>query len=201
MNDIQCLSHTKWDCKFHVVWIPKCRRKMLYGQLRKNLGEVFHDLARQKESRIVEGHLQPDHVHMLLLIPPKYSVAHVVGYMKGKSAIYIASNYLGLKFGVSRSSHRHDGGGGLAALLFFDCRLRAYLPEGTVSPGFAGTEPGSNFRHVGFHQSRTRTLLKNSRRPKRTCPAVTGAFFRHGVSLSRSCSCSLQYMLNSCGRA
>jgi len=97
MNDIQCLSHTKWDCKFHVVWIPKCRRKVLYGQLRKNLGEVFHDLARQKESRIVEGHLQPDHVHMLLLIPPKYSVSHVVGYMKGKSAIYIARNYFGQK--------------------------------------------------------------------------------------------------------
>ena len=98
MNDIQCLSHTRWDCKFHVVWIPKCRRKMLYGQLRKNLGDVFHDLARQKESRIVEGHLQPNHVHMLLLsIPPKYSVAHVVGYMKGKSAIYIARNYHGQK--------------------------------------------------------------------------------------------------------
>jgi putative transposase len=70
---------------------------MLYGQLRKNLGDVFHDLARQKESRIVEGHLQPDHVHMLLSIPPKYSVAQVVGYMKGKSAIYIARNYLGQK--------------------------------------------------------------------------------------------------------
>ena len=97
MNDIQCLSHARWDCKFHVVWIPKCRRKMLYGQLRKNLGDVFHDLARQKESRIVEGHLQPDHVHMLLSIPPKYSVAQVVGYMKGKSAIYIARNYLGQK--------------------------------------------------------------------------------------------------------
>ena len=97
MNDVQCLSHTKWDCKFHVVWIPKYRRKMLYGQLRKNLGDVFHDLARQKESRIVEGHLQPDHVHMLLLIPPKYSVARGVGYMKGKSAIYIAHNYLGQK--------------------------------------------------------------------------------------------------------
>nr|WP_245529443.1 IS200/IS605 family transposase [Desulfobulbus propionicus] len=80
-----------------MVWIPKCRRKMLYGQLRKNLGDVFHDLARQKESRIVEGHLQLDHVHMLLSIPPKYSVAQVVGYMKGKSAIYIARNYLGKK--------------------------------------------------------------------------------------------------------
>ncbi|MGD9947901.1 MAG: IS200/IS605 family transposase [Desulfobulbus sp.] len=97
MNDIQCLSHTKWDCKFYVVWIPKFRRRMFYGQLRKNLGDVFHDLARQKESRIVEGYLQPDHVHMLLVIPLKYSVAQVVGYMKGKCAIYIARNYLGQK--------------------------------------------------------------------------------------------------------
>ena len=95
MNNVQCLSHTKWDCKFHVVWIPKCRRKMLYGQLRKNLGEVFHELARQKESKVLEGHLQSDHVHMLISIPPKYSVSQVVGYMKGKSAIHIARTYLG----------------------------------------------------------------------------------------------------------
>ena len=95
MNNIQCLSHTKWDCKYHVVWIPKCRRKQLYGELRKNLGEVFRELARQKESRVLEGHLQPDHVHMLVSIPPKYSVAQVVGYIKGKSAIHIARTYLG----------------------------------------------------------------------------------------------------------
>ena len=95
MNNVQCLSHTKWDCKFHGVWIPKCRRKMLYGQLRKNLGDVFHDLARQKESRVLEGHLQSDHVHVLISIQPKYSVAQVVGYMKGKSAIHIARTYLG----------------------------------------------------------------------------------------------------------
>ncbi|OKY75073.1 MAG: IS200/IS605 family transposase [Desulfobulbaceae bacterium DB1] len=95
MNDIQSLSHTRWDCKYHVVWIPKCRRKVLYGQLRKNLGEVFHELARQKESKVVEGHLLPDHVHMLISIPPKYSVAQVVGYIKGKSAIHIARIYLG----------------------------------------------------------------------------------------------------------
>ena len=95
MNNVQCLSHTKWDCKFHIVWIPKCRRKMLYGQLRKNLGDVFHDLARQKESRVLEGHLQSDHVHVLISIQPKYSVAQVVGYMKGKSAIHIARTYLG----------------------------------------------------------------------------------------------------------
>ncbi len=95
MNDIQCLSHTKWDCKYHVVWIPKYRRKTLFGELRSNLVEVFHELARQKESKIVEGHLQPDHIHMLISIPPKYSVAHVIGYMKGKSAIHIARTYLG----------------------------------------------------------------------------------------------------------
>jgi len=95
MNDIQCLSHARWDCKYHIVWIPKCRRKMLYGQLRKNLGEVFHELARQKESKVLEGHLQPDHVHVLMSIPPKYSVAQIVGYIKGKSAIHIARTYLG----------------------------------------------------------------------------------------------------------
>lgn len=85
MNDIQWLSHTKWDCKDHVVWRPNCRRKMLYGQLRKNLGDVFHDLACSKEGLGVERHLQPDHVHMLLLISPKYSISR---YTKGKSAIW-----------------------------------------------------------------------------------------------------------------
>nr|WP_321467455.1 IS200/IS605 family transposase [uncultured Desulfobulbus sp.] len=104
MNDIQCLSHTKWDCKFHVVWIPKCRRKMLYGQLRKSLGDVFHELARQKESRVLEGHLQPDHVHMLISIPTKYAVSQVVGFMKGKSAIHIARTYLGQKKNYSGMS-------------------------------------------------------------------------------------------------
>lgn len=81
MNDTQSLSHAKWDCNYHVVWMPKCRRKMLYGQLRKNLGEVFHELARQNESKVLEGHLQPDHVHMLISIPPKCKAAQVVGYI------------------------------------------------------------------------------------------------------------------------
>ena len=96
--------------------------------------------------------------------------------------------------------HYHDGEDELAALLFFACRFQAFFPEGTVSPGFAGDEPCSNFRHLGFHQSRARTWLKNNRRPKRTCPAVTGAFFRHGVNCSRLCIWSLQYRLSSCGR-
>jgi putative transposase len=95
MNDYQSLSPTKGECKYHVVFIPKYRRKVLYGQLRIHLGEVFRELARQKESAIEEGHLQPDHVPMLLSVPPKYALAQVVGYLKGKSAIHIARTYGG----------------------------------------------------------------------------------------------------------
>jgi REP element-mobilizing transposase RayT len=87
MDRYETLSHTKWECKYHIVFIPKYRRKVLYGQLRRQLGEVFHRLAQQKESRIEEGHLQADHVHMMMSIPPKYSVAQVVGYLKGKSEL------------------------------------------------------------------------------------------------------------------
>ena len=95
MGTEESLSHTRWECKYHLLWIRKCRRKVLYGQLRKLLGEVLHDRAYQKESKILEGHLQADHVHMLVSIPPKYSVAQVVGFIKGKSAIHIARSYLG----------------------------------------------------------------------------------------------------------
>jgi putative transposase len=93
MDKTESLNHSKWECKYHVVFIPKGRRKVLYGELRKHLGEVLKDLARQKESRIEEGHLMKDHVHMLILIPPKYAVANVVGYIKGKSAIHLARVY------------------------------------------------------------------------------------------------------------
>ena len=93
MDDHGSLCHTKWECKYHVVFIPKCRRKVLYGQLRRDLGEVLRDLAMRKECRIEEGHLMPDHVHMMISIPPKHSVSQVIGYMKGKSAIYVARVY------------------------------------------------------------------------------------------------------------
>ena len=89
------LRHTVWDCKYHVVWIPKYRRKVLYGKLRNYLGEVFHELARQRESRIIEGDLCIDHIHMCIAIPPKYSVSDVVGFIKGKSAIAIARDVEG----------------------------------------------------------------------------------------------------------
>jgi putative transposase len=93
MDEIGSLSHTKWECKYHVVFIPKCRRKTLYGELRRHLGEIFRRLADQKESRIEEEHLQPDHVHMMIAIPPKYAVSQVIGYIKGKSAIHLARVY------------------------------------------------------------------------------------------------------------
>lgn len=93
MDEAGSLSHTKWECKYHVIFIPKMRRKALYGQLRQHLPGVFRELARQRESEIEEGHLMPDHVHMMISIPPKYSVSQVVGYIKGKSAIHIARVY------------------------------------------------------------------------------------------------------------
>ena len=97
MDDYQSLSHTRWECKYHVVFVPKCRRKVLFGQIRKELGKMLVELARQKESCIETGSFQPDHVHMVISIPPKYSVAQVIGYMKGKSAIHIARTYVGKK--------------------------------------------------------------------------------------------------------
>ena len=95
MQIYESLKHTTWECKYHVVFIPKYRRKALYVQLRRDLGPVFRDLAEQKECKVEEGHLMPDHVHMLLSMPPKYSVSSVMGFIKGKSAIHIARVYAG----------------------------------------------------------------------------------------------------------
>src|SRR3984957_8946951 len=90
--DENTLSHSTWDCKNHVVFSSKYRTKRLYGDLRKELRDLFVKLSLQKGCRIEEGHLMPDHVHMLISIPPKYSVAQIIGYMKGKSSIWIAQN-------------------------------------------------------------------------------------------------------------
>ena len=95
MNNVESLCHSAWECKYHIVWIPKYRRKVLYGNVRRHLGETFRELARQRESVVLEGHLCPDHVHMYMSIPPKYAVAQVVGYIKGKSAIHIARTFGG----------------------------------------------------------------------------------------------------------
>ena len=105
MDENRSLNHTKWECKYHVVFIPKCRRKVLYKELRRHLGEVFRPLAKQKENQVEEGHLMPDHVHMLIAIPPKHAVSQVIGYVKGKSAIHLARvdgerkrNFVGQQF-------------------------------------------------------------------------------------------------------
>jgi putative transposase len=104
MERYESLHHTKWECKYHLVWIPKSRKKVLYAQLRKDLGQILRGLAKQKESDVVEGTLKADHVHMVISIPPKYSVSQVVGYVKGKSAIWVARttgrnrNFVGQNF-------------------------------------------------------------------------------------------------------
>ena len=110
MDEYESLSHTKWECKYHVIFIPKYRRKVLYGQLRSHLGEVLRRLAVQKESRIEEGHLMSDHVHMMISIPPKYAVSQVIGYIKGR-ARFIWRGCTGR--GSATSSDRASGPGGI----------------------------------------------------------------------------------------
>ena len=95
--EVQNLNHSTWVCNYHVVWIPKYRKKKIFKGIRTDLGIVLHKLAEQRESKILEGHLLADHVHMLISIPPKYSVSSVIGYIKGKSALYIARQYNGKK--------------------------------------------------------------------------------------------------------
>ena len=97
MDDYMSLNHSVWEWEYHVVFVPKYRRKVLYGKIREDLGDVFRRLARQRECEILEGHLMLDHVHMMISIPPKHSVAQVVGYMKGKSAIHVARTYFDRK--------------------------------------------------------------------------------------------------------
>jgi len=95
MRDYKSLAHTRWDCKHHIVFIPKYRKKVIYGNLRSYIGEIFHELAGHRESRIEEGHMMGDHIHMCISIPPKYPVSKVAGYIKGKSAIMIAQRFSG----------------------------------------------------------------------------------------------------------
>ena len=102
MQDYQSQSHVKWECKYHIVWCPKYRRKKLYGRLRVRLGEIIHELCRQKGVTVIEGHAQPDHLHLCLSIPPKYSVASIVSFLKGKSAIR-----LNREFSKARSTGKH----------------------------------------------------------------------------------------------
>ena len=124
----QSLAHSKWDCKYHVVFIPKRRRRQLYGQIRRHLGAIFHALARQKECQIVEGHVLPDHVHMCIAIPPKYAVAQVVGFLKGKSAIAIARQFGGKERNFT-GEHFWARGYAVSTVGFELEQVRAYIRE------------------------------------------------------------------------
>ena len=136
MQTYETLKHTTWDCKYHVVFITKCRKKTLYGQIRRELGPVFRELARQKECEIIEGHLMPDHVHMCIAIPPKHPVASVIGFLKGKSAIAIAR-----VSGKDRNfSNEHFWARGYAAsTVGFELeQVRTYIREQDAADGAGG---------------------------------------------------------------
>ena len=127
-NPLQSLAHAKWDCKYHVVFVPKKRRKILFGKVRKTLGQIFHALAMQKESKVIEGHLMPDHVHMLISIPPKYAVASVIGFIKGKSTIAILRQYCG-KDRNFMGEHIWARGYAVSTVGFEEEQVRKYIRE------------------------------------------------------------------------
>ena len=129
----QSLSHSKWDCKYHVVFVPKRRRKELFGNIRQQLGAVFHELARQKECQIIEGHVMPDHVHMCILIPPKFAVASVIGFLKGKSAIAVAR--LQGKERNFTGEHFWARGYAVSTVGFNEEQIRRYIREQEGSNG------------------------------------------------------------------
>ncbi len=128
----QSLSHSRWNCKFHVVFVPKRRRKSVFGNIRKKLGPIFHELARQKECRIVEGHLLSDHVHMCIEIPPKHAVASVIGFLKGKSAIAIAREFGGRERNFS-GEHFWARGYAVSTVGFELEQVRKYIREQEVT--------------------------------------------------------------------
>ena len=137
MSDLyQSLSHSKWDCKYHVVFIPKRRRKVLFAKLRPHLGAIFHALARQKECQILEGHLMPDHVHMCIVIPPKHPVASVIGFLKGKSAIAIAR--MGGKERNFSGGHFWARGYAVSTVGFELEQVRKYIREQELADGQPG---------------------------------------------------------------
>ncbi len=125
MSEYHSLSHSKWNCKYHLVFIPKKRRKIFFGEIRKDIGAIFKDLAQQKECNIIEGHLMPDHVHMCIEIPPKHAVSSIVGFIKGKSAINVSRSQLALLRVLRRRSFKCVL---VFALVSFCCLFCLHLP-------------------------------------------------------------------------
>jgi putative transposase len=126
LSSYESLSHSKWNCKYHLVFVPKCRKRSLYGKIRKFLGPVFHELASQRGSTIIKGSMVQDHVHMLLCIPPKYSVAEVVGYLKGKSAIAVARHFGNLKKNFN-GEHFWARGYAVSTVGFEEAQIQSYI--------------------------------------------------------------------------
>ena len=139
----ESLSHSKWDCKYHVVFVPKYRKKVLYGKIRKFLGPVFHELAQQRRSKILEGHMVQDHVHMLIQIRPKYSVSEVVGYIKGKSAIAVARQFSGRKTNFNGESVWARGYA-VSTVGFEESQIRKYIRNQEQLEG-KGTDENGEF--------------------------------------------------------
>ena len=137
----QSLSHSKWDCKYHVVFVPKGRRKVLYGKVRSFLGPVFHELAGQKRCQIIEGHMVQDHVHMLIAIPPKYAVSEIVGYLKGKSAIAVARQFSGRKRNFN-GEKLWARGYAVSTVGFEEKQIKTYIQNQTQLDGNGSDEDG-----------------------------------------------------------
>ena len=122
------LTYSKWDCKYHIIFIPKGRKKVLYGKIRNFLGTVFHELASQRGATIIEGHMVKDHVHMLIKIPSKYSVAEVIGYIKGKSAIAVARQFSGRQRNFN-GEKLWARGYAVSTVGFEEAQIKAYIKQ------------------------------------------------------------------------
>jgi putative transposase len=144
VSSYESLTHSKWDCKYHIVFIPKCRKKVLYGRVRRFLGPVFHELAAQRGSTILEGHMVQDHVHMLIKILPKYSVAEIVGYIKGKSAIAVARQFGGRQrnFNGERLWAR---GYAVSTVGFEEAQVKTYIKQQEQLDGVEWQEEQGSF--------------------------------------------------------
>ena len=141
LTSYESLSHSKWDCKYHLVFVPKHRKKVLYGKVRRYLAQVFHDLAAQKGCKIIKGNMVQDHVHMLIAIPPKHSVAEVVGYIKGKSAIAVAR-----QFGNKKKNFNGEKlwarGYAVSTVGFEEEQIRSYIKHQEQLDSLGSDEPG-----------------------------------------------------------